>query len=94
LLEQKENVAESKACIFNFGLFMSRYGQYQRNLVNVPEAQRKILMIKELLASTPENHYSLTELANLAGLSPWHFYVNLKIRRIATTWLVGTSTIA
>jgi AraC-like DNA-binding protein len=35
-------------------------------------------MIKELLASTPENHYSLTELANLAGLSMWHFLRQFK----------------
>lgn len=35
-------------------------------------------MIKELLASAPENHYSLTELANLAGLSAWHFLRQFK----------------
>jgi len=79
LLEQKENVLLKESMYLStLTYLMSRHGQYQRNLVNVPEAQRKILMIKELLASTPENHYSLTELANLAGLSAWHFLRQFK----------------
>jgi hypothetical protein len=42
LLEQKENVLLKESMYLStLTYLMSRHGQYQRNLVNVPEAQRK-----------------------------------------------------
>ncbi|WP_130802888.1 AraC family transcriptional regulator [Acinetobacter ihumii] len=79
LLEQKDNfLLKETMYLSTLTYLMSRYGQSQRDLVQLPEAQKKVLMIKELLASSPEKNYSLTELANLAGLSSWHFLRQFK----------------
>ncbi|MEB3753997.1 AraC family transcriptional regulator [Acinetobacter sp. MD2(2019)] len=79
LLEQKDNfLLKESMYLSTLSYLMSRHGQYQRNLVKLPEAQNKILMIKDLLSASPEKNYSLTELSNLVGLSSWHFLRQFK----------------
>jgi len=44
----------------------------------LPEAQRKVELIKDLLSAFPAHDFSLTELAAHVGLSPWHFLREFK----------------
>ena len=79
LLEQKDNfLLKETMYLSTLSYLMSRYGQCQRHFLHLAESQKKVLMIKELLAHSPEKNYSLTELANLADLSAWHFLRQFK----------------
>lgn len=54
------------------------------------KVDRKIEIIKELLASFPEQNFTLTELAHYVELSPWHFLRQFKKYTGMTphSWLV------
>lgn len=57
---------------------MSKYSQGHLTPQYLPDIPQKILMVKELLASCPEQDYCLSDLANMVDLSPWHFLRQFK----------------
>lgn len=79
LLEQKENtLLKESMYLSTIARLISRYGKAKLTPTELPEAQRKIEVIKDLLSSSPEHDYSLSELAAYVGLSPWHFLREFK----------------
>ena len=54
------------------------YGRARLSHAELPEAKRKVELVKDLLAAFPERDFSLTDLANYVSLSPWHFLREFK----------------
>ena len=44
----------------------------------MPEAQRKVVLVQELLAAEPEREHQLAELAAVVEMSPWHLLRQFK----------------
>lgn len=79
LFEQKENtLLKESMYLSTLSRLIGRYGRAKLTQAELPEAQRKIELIKDLLSSFPEYDYSLTDLSNHIGLSPWHFLREFK----------------
>ncbi|WP_173911323.1 AraC family transcriptional regulator [Acinetobacter sp. Marseille-Q1618] len=79
LLEQKYNaLLKESMYLSTLARLISRYGRAKLTPAQLPEAQQKIEMIKDLLNSFPEQDYSLTDLAGYVGISPWHFLREFK----------------
>lgn len=79
LLEQKENtLLKESMYLSTLARLIGKYGRAKVTPLNLPEACKKIELVKELLASFPERNFSLTELAHYVGLSPWHFLREFK----------------
>lgn len=79
LLENKDyQLFKQTLYLSTLAYLMSHHSRIKVGELPLPEAQNRILMIKELLASTPEKDFSLNELAETAGLSPWHFLRQFK----------------
>ncbi len=79
LLEQKENtLLKESLYLSTLARLISRYGRAKLTPAELPEAQRKIEIVKDLLNAFPERDYSLTDLAATVGLSPWHFLREFK----------------
>lgn len=79
LLEQKENtLLKESMYLSTLARLISRYGRAKLSPAELPEAQRKVEIIKDLLTSFPEHDYSLTDLAHHVALSPWHFLREFK----------------
>ncbi|MFW2173716.1 helix-turn-helix domain-containing protein [Acinetobacter guillouiae] len=79
LLEQKENtLLKESMYLSTLARLISRYGRAKLTPAELPEAQRKVEIVKDLLSSFPEHDYSLTDLATYVGLSPWHFLREFK----------------
>ena len=57
---------------------VSKYSQVRPTAVDLSNAKQRILKIKELMASMPEQEFSLIELAEMANLSQWHFLRQFK----------------
>jgi len=69
---------------------LSRYNQSKKILKDLPEAQRKVILVQELLAAEPEREHQLAELAAVVGMSPWHLLRQFKkfTRLPPHAWLV------
>ncbi|MHA3891462.1 helix-turn-helix domain-containing protein [Acinetobacter sp. GXMZU3951] len=79
LLEQEDNLLFKQSLyISTLAYLMSRHSRKPVIDTRLPEVHSRILMIKDLLASAPEKEYSLNELAETVGLSPWHFLRQFK----------------
>lgn len=79
LLEQKDNaLLKESMYLSTLARLISRYGRAKLTPAELPEAQRKVEIVKDLLSSFPEHDYSLTDLATHVGLSPWHFLREFK----------------
>lgn len=79
LLEQKENTLFKESMYLStLARLIHLYGRAKLSKAELPEAQMKIEMIKELLSEFPEKDFSLNELAGYIGLSPWHFLREFK----------------
>ena len=79
LLEQKDNfLLKETMYLSTLACLLTRHGQHRKVLAELPDAQQKVLMIKELLADSPEVNYSLQDLADIVGLSAWHFLRQFK----------------
>jgi len=57
---------------------VSKYSQTKPHTADLSNAKQRILNIKELMASMPEQEFSLIELAEMANLSQWHFLRQFK----------------
>lgn len=57
---------------------MMRHGKTRLSPRELPSAEQRVMMIKEIIDSCPERDLSLVELAEIAGLSPWHFLRQFK----------------
>ena len=79
LLACKDNLLFKESMyISTLACLMSRYSKSRLSPQNLPETQKKILTVKELLASCPEKDHSLSDLAQLVDLSPWYFLRQFK----------------
>lgn len=79
LLEQKENtLLKESMYLSTLVRLMHLHSREKHTILELPEAKQKLEMVKELLSVFPERDYSLTELANYAGLSPWYFLREFK----------------
>jgi len=79
LLEQKENtLLKESMYLSTLAFLIQKHGRARLTPRELPEAQRKIEIVKDLLNSFPERDYSLTDLATYVGLSPWHFLREFK----------------
>lgn len=79
LLEQKDNfLLKESLYLSTLARLIFKHSRTKFSPMVLPEAQNKIDWIKELMRCTPEKEYSLNELADLAGLSAWHFLREFK----------------
>lgn len=78
LLEQKENtLLKESMYLSTLARLIQLYGRAKLSHAELPEAKRKVELVKDLLAAFPERDFSLTELANYVNLSPWHFFARI-----------------
>lgn len=79
LLEQPDNMLLKETLLLtSLSWMMLRYSKTRRAPVFVPLSEQRVLRTKELLDTCPEQAWSLTALAQLAELSPWHFLRQFK----------------
>ena len=78
LLQPQNALFKQSLYISTLAYLLSRHSQSRKTLKALPEAQRKVLLVQELLASEPEQEHHLADLAALAGLSPWHLLRQFK----------------
>lgn len=57
---------------------MLRYSKTRRTPRPLPFSEQRVLQIKMLLDDTPEQEWSLSTLAAMAELSPWHYLRQFK----------------
>lgn len=74
VLEQPNNAAYKETLyVTMLARLIGRHGQHTQPLRTLPDAAYKVLLVKEHIAAHPEQELTLSDLAALAGLSPWHF---------------------
>ncbi|MCU4529845.1 AraC family transcriptional regulator [Acinetobacter sp. P1(2023)] len=79
LLEQKDNfLLKETMYLSTLACLMKRHGKSNHTFCELPEAYLKILRVKELLVEMPETNFSLQDLADMVGLSAWHFLRQFK----------------
>ncbi|MDP9803752.1 AraC family transcriptional regulator [Acinetobacter calcoaceticus] len=79
LLEQKDNfLLKETMYLSTLACLMKRHGKSNQTFCELPEAYSKILRVKELLVEMPETNFSLQDLADMVGLSAWHFLRQFK----------------
>ncbi len=79
LLDQEQNLLLKQSMYLNtLAKLMFRYGKQKNNRYNAAPAEKQILMIKDYIAAHYAQDLSLDALADLAGLSPWHFLRQFK----------------
>ena len=59
-------------------LLSLRYSKTRKTPAALPATTRPILLAKELMDCFPQEEHTLTQLAELAGLSQWHFLRQFK----------------
>ncbi|RBA39309.1 MULTISPECIES: AraC family transcriptional regulator [Acinetobacter] len=79
LLEQPSNTLLKQTLFLStIAWLISKYSQTKPHAADLSNAKQRILNIKELMASMPEQEFSLIELAEMANLSQWHFLRQFK----------------
>ena len=79
LLEQPSNTLLKQTLFLStIAWLISKYSQTKQHDTDLSNAKQRILNIKELMASMPEQEFSLIELAEMANLSQWHFLRQFK----------------
>lgn len=79
LLAQKNNtLLKESMYISTLAHLMHRHAKAKYTPLEMSDAQKKVQMIHDLILNCPENDYSLTELAEMAGLSSWHLLRQFK----------------
>lgn len=80
LLAQKGNsLLKETLLLSSLTLLSVRYGRTRKPLRDLPAAAQQILQVKAFIESCPEANHTLTQLAELAGLSHWHFLRQFKV---------------
>lgn len=78
LLQPKNILFKQSLYISTLAYLLSRYNQKGKDLKEFSQADAKVLLIQEILAAEPEREHQLTELAVVAGMSPWHLLRQFK----------------
>lgn len=79
MLEQPGNqLLKETLLLSSLTLLSARYSKTRKLPAELPAAAQRILQAKALLDSCPEMEHSLSELAEMAGLSHWHFLRQFK----------------
>ena len=78
LLQPKNTLFKQSLYISTLAYLLSRYNQSKKILKDLPEAQRKVVLVQELLAAEPEREHQLAELAAVVGMNPWHLLRQFK----------------
>ncbi len=96
LLTQKNNtLLKESMYISTLALLMNRHAKAKYTPLEFSEARMKVQVIYDLMMSKPEKDYSLTELADMVGLSSWHLLRQFKkhFGLPPHAWLVQTRLI-
>lgn len=78
LLQPQNALFKQSLYLSTLAYLFSKHGQAKQRLARLPEAQRKIQMIQDILAAEPEKEHQLADLAQLAGLTQWHLLRQFK----------------
>lgn len=79
LLAQPGNTLLKETLLFSsLSWLMLRYSKTRRTPRPLPFSEQRVLQTKMLLDDTPEQEWSLTTLAAMAELSPWHYLRQFK----------------
>ncbi len=78
LLQPQNALFKQSLYVSTLAYLVSKHGRAKQTLAQLPEAQRKVQMIQDLLAAEPEKEHQLADLAQLAGLSQWHLLRQFK----------------
>lgn len=90
LPEQGNSLLKESLLLTAFSRLVMRYSRTRVVPPELADACRAVLPVQELMASCPEQNWSLQQLAESAGLSPWHFLRQFKksIGMTPHAWLV------
>lgn len=78
LSQQGNTLLKETLLLSSLTWLMMRYGKTPQLPRKLLCAEQRIRMVKELIDSCPEKELSLSNLADIAGLSPWHFLRQFK----------------
>lgn len=78
LSQEGNNLLKETLLLSSLTLLSLRYSRTRKLPQALPEATLKILRVKDFIESCPEDDHTLTQLAQLAGLSHWHFLRQFK----------------
>ncbi|OTG83427.1 AraC family transcriptional regulator [Acinetobacter sp. ANC 5054] len=78
LIQSQNSLFKESLFLSTTAYLISRHAMTRQTLKNLPEAQRKIQLIQEILAHEPEKEHQLSDLAEIVGLSPWHLLRQFK----------------
>lgn len=90
LPQQGNSLLKESLLLTAFSWLMMRYSRTRPVTKAMADASRAVLPVQELMASSPEHNWSLQQLAEAAGLSPWHFLRQFKksIGMTPHAWLI------
>lgn len=78
LAKEGNNLLKETLLLSSLTLLSVRYSRTRRPPQRLPAATERILRVKDFIESCPEADHTLTRLAELAGLSHWHFLRQFK----------------
>ncbi|KQN64056.1 MULTISPECIES: AraC family transcriptional regulator [unclassified Erwinia] len=78
LPEQGNTLLKESLLLTAFAWLVMRYSRTRVVPAAVADATRAVLPVRELMAAHPEQNWSLQQLAEIAGLSPWYFLRQFK----------------
>lgn len=78
LIQPQNTLFKESLFLSTLAYLLSRHAKTKPTLQNLPEAQRKIQLIQDILANEPEKDHQLFDLAAIVGLSPWHLLRQFK----------------
>ncbi len=78
LVRQGDTLLKETLLLSSLTWLRLRHGKTRRPPRTVPCATTQIANVRQRMDSSPEQDFSLVELADMAGLSPWHFLRQFK----------------
>ena len=91
LLEQEGNtLLKETFYLSTMAYLIAKHGQSPPEIQNLSDSKKQILWVKEFIYAYPEREFTLTELANMAHLSQWHFLrqFNQHVGMTPHKWLI------
>ena len=76
--KEGNNLLKETLLLSSLTLLSVRYSRTRKPPAELPAATQRILRAKDFIDSCPEEDHTLTRLAELAGLSHWHFLRQFK----------------
>ncbi|HEY2451404.1 MAG TPA: AraC family transcriptional regulator [Scandinavium sp.] len=76
--KEGNNLLKETLLLSSLTLLSVRYSRTRKAPLELPAATQRILRAKDFIDSCPEEDHTLTRLAELAGLSHWHFLRQFK----------------